>query len=389
MIRIAISGVGGRMGQAVSRLVKDTPDMSVVFGVDTYCQNMECPVFDSFDGCTLDVDVVVDFSNPSALDSILNYAEKTGARVVLATTGYSNEQLERIKYSAKKVAIFQSSNMSLGVNLLGKLAKDTARFLKNDCDIEIVETHHNKKIDAPSGTALTLAKEINKVRDNSLDLLCGRQNGKRNNHEIGIHSIRGGTIHGKHSIMFLGNGEGITLSHEAESKDVFGVGAICAVRFLMTKDSGLYGMEDLLTESKPALTISSKSGYSVLVVEGIDEGDCTSIFGHINRNKLPLDIFTYTASVDGTITLALSFDQNKILPEDIVQNKGYSLFETMGKIVIIGIESTSVAFEILRLTKSVGGVVKMMSSSKNTLSIFVDNDSLVKVEYSLKSYFKL
>ena len=388
MIRIAISGAGGRMGQAVARCIRSSSDMSVAFGVDTYCQDADYPVFYTFEDTNLDADVVVDFSNPSALDGVLDYAERTGARVVLATTGYSNDQLERIKYFSKKVGIFQSSNMSLGVCLLGQLARDSARFLRG-YDIEIVEAHHRGKADSPSGTALTLAKEINEVKDNSLDLVCGRNHGKRELSDLTVHSVRGGTVTGKHSVMFFGNGESISLSHEAESKEIFANGTLHAIRFIMTKEAGLYGMKDLLTESKPALTISSKSGFFVLHIDGVDESEWAGIFRHIQKCNLPLDNLICTPKIDGTLSVVLSFEEKNILTNALVKNKAFNLYKNISKIIITGVKNKGVVFEILRLMKSCGSDVKMIASSENTLSIFVDECNLVHAKYALKSYFKI
>ena len=388
MIRIAISGACGRMGRALYDFIRNRADLQAVFGVDTYCGDADFPIFDSFEGCTLDADVVVDFSSPSALDGILNYAESTGARVVLATTGYSTEQLERIKYFSKRVAIFQSANMSLGVSLLGQLTKDATRFLKG-YDVEVVETHHNKKADAPSGTALTLARDINSVLDGSLSLVCGRTNGKRGVNDLTIHSIRGGTAIGKHSVMFFGGGENLTLTHEAESKDVFICGTLRAISFIITRQTGIYTMKDLLAHCKPALSISTSAEYSIISFVGVDEKDITTLFKSIYDNNLPVDDLCLFEAIDGSFNLSISFkgDDNSLntLASDIT----FTRTDSIGKITLAGVEAKDIQFEILRLLKSVGAKIHMLSTSESTLSVFVDEGKLVQSEYALKSYFKI
>lgn len=386
MIRIAISGASGRMGRALLEHTKNLTDIEVVFGVDTFSGDLDYPVFNSFDHCILDVDVVVDFSNPSALDGILNYAEKTGAKVVLATTGHSVEQMERIKYSSKRVAIFHSANMSLGVNLACKLVGYASRFL-TDYDVEIVETHHHKKIDAPSGTALALAKEINKAKDNSLDIVVGRSNGKRSTNDLTIHSVRGGTVAGKHSVAYFGTGENLTISHEAENKDVFAKGALSAVRFLMSKETGLYGMNDLLADAIPAKSISTDTGFSLMTIPVATECDCTEIFKIITKNNLRLDEAKQSLC-EGNMTLSLAFKENKSTLNSLFLQWEKSI-ESASKIIVDKVENNGVIYDILVKLKAVGAKVCMLSTSQNSISIFVDDNTLIPCVYTLKSYFNL
>ena len=218
MIKIAISGAAGRIGRTIFKSLIGSTEFEAVFGVDVNgADDLPYPVYKSFAASPLDADVVIDFSSPAALDDILAYAAEKEAKLVLATTGYTPEQEKRVEYAANTVPVFRASNMSLGVNLLGSLAKEAAKFLGEDYDIEIVETHHNHKLDSPSGTALTLANEINSVRDNSLEYTYGRHEAKhrREKNELGIHAVRRGTVVGNHEVMFLGTGEVIPLAHES------------------------------------------------------------------------------------------------------------------------------------------------------------------------------
>ena len=389
MIRIAISGICGRMGQALFDYASASSEFQVVFGVDTYPHPLSCPVFDSFEGCSLGVDVVVDFSTPSALDSILNYAEEAGARVVLATTGYSTEQLDRIGYASENTAIFISSNMSLGVTMLGQLVKDATRFLGDDYDIEIIETHHRNKIDAPSGTALTLAKEINIVKDNSLSYAFDRAKGKRGGNEIGFHSIRGGAVSGKHSVMFLGNGENITLSHEAESKDIFLCGALRAVEFILTKSSGLYGMKHLITHKKPLTSVICDGDFSILSIPSIREKNCATLFKNIQGCGLCLDSVQHNINNDGALHLSLCFKNCKNAVNMLVSDIPHRLQSNVGKIEILDVEDKTIIYDILSLMKSVGAKVHLFSLTHNALVLYIDGDKIAQGQYAIRSYFKL
>ena len=207
----------------------------------------EIPVYSSFDDVKEKVDVIIDFSSPAALKGELEWAVKNGVPAVLASTGYSAEDLKYIDECSKKIAIFRTANFSVGVNLLVKLVKEAAEALGEQFDIEIIEKHHNRKVDAPSGTALMLADGANAAFGGEKEFLYGREGavGKRKS-EIGIHAVRGGTIVGEHDVMFAGEDEIITLSHSARSKRVFAAGAVKAAKWLVGKPSGKYDMNDVL-----------------------------------------------------------------------------------------------------------------------------------------------
>lgn len=208
----------------------------------------EFPVYRTIAEVGEHIDVVVDFSHPTALPDILTYCKEHSTPAVLCTTGYSAEEVERVKEAAKTLPIFYSRNMSLGVNLLVEFAKKAEAILGADFDVEIVEMHHNQKIDAPSGTALMLADAINEVRENEMKYTYDRhsQRKKREKSEIGLHSVRGGTIVGEHQVIFSGSHEVLTLSHSAQSKELFAAGAVNAAVFMKDKSAGLYDMSDLV-----------------------------------------------------------------------------------------------------------------------------------------------
>ncbi len=249
MIRILVSGCNGHMGRVVCGCVAARKDCMVVAGLDIApAENQAFPIFTKPEEITEDVDVIIDFSHPSVLTPLLSFAVEKSIPVVLCTTGYSKEQVEELTRASAKIPVFYSRNMSLGINLLIELAKKAAQVLGPQFDIEIVEQHHNQKIDAPSGTALMLADGIASVLSEEPHYIYDRhsQRKKREPNEIGIHSIRGGTIVGEHEVIFAGPHETITLAHSAQSKEVFANGAVNAAVYLVKQDPALYDMSDLL-----------------------------------------------------------------------------------------------------------------------------------------------
>lgn len=250
MTRILLCGCFGKMGRVITQLVADRPDCEITAGVDLQCDpNAAFPTYTDIHSVQETVDVIIDFSHPSLLSPILGYAAQNGGiPVVLCTTGYSSEQVEALKAAAETQPIFYSRNMSLGINLLIELSKKAAKVLGDQFDIEIIEKHHNQKIDAPSGTALMLADAISSVREGETQYMYDRhaQRKKREKNEIGLHAVRGGTIVGEHEVIFAGNHEVITLSHSAQSKELFAVGAVNAAVFMCGKAPGLYDMSAMI-----------------------------------------------------------------------------------------------------------------------------------------------
>ena len=252
MTNVVIVGCNGKMGYFVVQAAEENPGANVLFGVDAFGENKYgFPVYKSFEEAAEKPEVIIDFSNPSALDGMLDYAVKNGVPCVICTTGYSAEQVEKIKEASKKTAVFYSGNMSLGINLLIELSKQAAKVLGGSFDIEIIEKHHNLKLDAPSGTALMIADGISQTLDCEPQYVYDRHSyrKRRAKNEIGIHSLRGGTIVGEHEVVFAGHDEVLTLTHQAQSKEVFAVGAVNAALFLTTQQPGMYNMGNLL-ESK-------------------------------------------------------------------------------------------------------------------------------------------
>ena len=249
MTKIILTGSCGKMGNVIQSVVANREDCEIVAGVDRYNDGKAAfPVYSSIAEVKEEADVVIDFTNPSLLDDLLNYGIKHHTALVIGTTGFDECQKKKISDASASCPIFFTYNMSIGINLLANLAKKAVQVLGSDFDIEIVEQHHNQKLDAPSGTALMLAdaisEEFNKPMKYEYDRHSKRE--KRTKNEIGIHSIRGGTIVGEHEIIFAGRDENITLSHSARSKEVFAVGAVNAAVYMNGKGAGMYDMAALV-----------------------------------------------------------------------------------------------------------------------------------------------
>ena len=248
MFNLVINGCLGRMGQEVAKQSEFYKDLKLVAGIDiTENNNSNFPVYSNINDLKEKVDVIIDFSRPESTLNVLEYAKSKNIAVVIATTGFSKEQEDIIKEYSKSIPIFKSANMSFDINLMCKIVSEVAKMLPNN-DIEIIETHHNKKIDAPSGTALLLADSINNSLGNKMNYVYNRHDihEKRTQNEIGISSIRGGNIVGEHTVQFFGPFETFEIKHTSYSRSVFADGALKAACFIVNNDAGFYTMNDLI-----------------------------------------------------------------------------------------------------------------------------------------------
>ncbi len=250
MVKIIMHGCNGKMGQTITRIAADDEQTDIVAGIDVYdgIKNTY-PVFSSIRDCDVAADVIIDFSTAAAMDDLLEYAISKQIPVVLCTTGLSEQQLAKVKDAETKVAILKSANMSLGINTIMKLLQDAVKvFGPAGYDVEIVEKHHNLKLDAPSGTALALADSMNEAMDHQYEYIFDRsgRRQRRDAKELGISAVRGGTIVGEHEVLFAGTDEVIEIKHTAYSKAVFAKGAVEAAKFLKGKEAGHYEMQDVI-----------------------------------------------------------------------------------------------------------------------------------------------
>lgn len=252
MTEIILNGYHGKMGNVIINSVAQRDDCKIVAGVDAFSDGCESsytfPVFKNIEDVTVSADVIIDFSHPSVLDGVLKYAVSKKIPAVIATTGLTETQTDDIHAASEIIPIFYTANMSIGVNLLCELAKKAAAVLYPDFNIEIIEQHHNQKLDAPSGTALMIANEISSVLDDNIDYEYDRhlKREKRHPNEIGIHSVRAGTIVGEHEVIFGGKDEILKISHSAMSKEIFATGALNAAAFIKDQKPGMYSMKEML-----------------------------------------------------------------------------------------------------------------------------------------------
>lgn len=251
MTKIILNGCNGKMGQVITRLASEDESLEIVAGFDIIkTKENNYPVFTSPDEFEGEADVVIDFSHPDSLENILAFCRKRRLPIIVCTTGLSNSQKNMMEAASKEIPVFFSANMSLGINLLIDLAKKATALLGDSFDIEIIEKHHNQKIDAPSGTALAIADAIADDMTGEAEYVYDRHisRKKRKKSEIGIHAVRGGTIVGEHTVLFAGNDEVIEIKHSAASKEIFAVGALKAAKFMKGKSAGMYSMKDLIKE---------------------------------------------------------------------------------------------------------------------------------------------
>lgn len=251
MIKIIMNGYNGKMGRAICNLVANDPECEIVAGVDITTSNAVFPTYININECDMPADAIIDFSTAKAVPEVLSYAVNKKLPIIICTTGLSEETLKQIEEASKVIPVFKSANMSLGINLIANLLKKAVGILDdNGFDVEIVERHHNQKLDAPSGTALLLADAMNEEMNNKYDYVYDRsqKREKRDRKEMGISAVRGGTIVGDHSVIFAGKDEVIEFNHSAYSKEVFAVGAVKAAKFIAGKPAGKYDMQDIMKE---------------------------------------------------------------------------------------------------------------------------------------------
>lgn len=248
MVKVILNGCNGKMGRVIQQCAKNSDKLTIVAGIDKNSESSSSfPVFNSINECSLDADVILDFSRAEALEGLMEYALKHNKALVLCTTGYNENQLQYISEYSKKLPLFRSANMSIGINLISSILKSITPVLFENYDIEIIEKHHNQKVDSPSGTALLLANAIKSSIKEETEFVYGREgNSKREHKDIGIHAVRGGNIVGDHEVIFAGAGEVIEITHKAISREVFALGALKACEFMANKPAGLYSMNDVL-----------------------------------------------------------------------------------------------------------------------------------------------
>ena len=396
MSNVLIYGIGGKIGHTLVREINKFDSLKLVGGVDKFVTDnswLNVPLFKSLNDCNVDVDIIIDFSRPDALDEILAYALKNKTTLILATTGYTDDQRAQIKNASQSIAIFTSANMSLGVNLLIDLSKKAAQFFGNSFDIEIIEQHHKMKVDAPSGTALALADNIKSVLKDSVDYQYGRQpdTGKRTDHEIGIHSIRGGNIVGKHDVLFIGNDETVTLSHEAQSRDVFALGALRAATFMADKPAGLYSMNDIIGQDFSVTSVSSVKDVTLFNVPDVTMSNILTLFNELSKSNVNLDMISETPN-GATFNLSftvLSTDKSNVT--DILNAHSFKNSAQNADIVRVigaGMEHKSgVASDVVKLLTDKHINIFAITTSETQITCCIDEASSDKAIAYVKEFY--
>ncbi len=318
MIRILIFGCGGTMGRVLAETAAASDDIEIAAGVDPFADPSEFPfpVYGRIGDCGEIFDVIVDFSRPESLGSLLAGAIDKKVPVIIATTGHSEADKKSILEAAKSIPVFQTANMSLGINLMSDLLQTTAAVLGDRYDIEIIEKHHNRKKDAPSGTAYALADSINQAFMGSKRYVFGRHTSTdaRSVSDIGIHAVRGGTIVGEHRVIFAGTDEIFELKHAAHSKRIFTAGALQAVRFIVKKSAGFYTMKEMIGEQSAVTHMYTSDEDALITISNLpyDPVKITAIFKSIGEKEINLDMISQTAPVNDKVHISFTLSRQDV-----------------------------------------------------------------------------
>ena len=318
MLSVIVNGINGQMGHAVYTACQASDGaFCVVAGVDAAetAGSFACPVYNSFSAVRETADVIIDFSIPTALPDVLRYALNKRLPAVIGTTGLSERDKKLIKTASERIPVFQTGNMSLGVNLQEALVRTASAALGPDFDVEIIEKHHRKKVDAPSGTALMLADTIRSASTDDIHYEFGRheKNKRRTNGEIGFHSVRGGTIVGEHEVMFIGNDEIVEITHKAYSKQVFARGALRAAQYIAGKQNGLYNMQNVVTEHDVASHLYTLDEQAVVILTHFPDSPavCSKAFSLLAGQSVNLDMIAVTLG-NSSCEIGFSLKQSQL-----------------------------------------------------------------------------
>jgi 4-hydroxy-tetrahydrodipicolinate reductase len=406
MIRIIVHGCMGRMGQVLTAAAAAAPDIEVVAGIDQLSGEgvVEYPVFPSLEKCSVPADVVVDFSTPKALPSLLKGALEKKIPLIIATTGHNQEDKAAIAETSQSVPIFVSANMSLGVNLLSEMAQKAATVLGESFDIEIVERHHNQKKDAPSGTALMLADSINEVFLQGKNYVYGRHGREelRQCSDLGIHAIRGGSIVGEHEIVFAGKDELVELRHSAASRRIFALGALEAVRYVHDKPPGLYSMKEMITAAS-AITrmfVSNEEALVSLYRITRDPKSITGIFERLGQANINVDLISQTTPVDGEVNISFTvFKRDIAKTTELVQtlrksmkNLDIKIADEITKIAVEGpgMETQSgVAARVFASLAEAKVAIQTVTTSETKIALIIPQTDEERAIAAIKTTFGL
>ncbi len=436
MLRVILNGCLGRMGQAVAALARERDDVRIVAGVDLSAaatapktvppagpspispedgtaRGAEAaptaragafPVYPSLDECAEAADVLIDFTSPDSLRGLLQGAVRRKLPVVLATTGFSEEDLAAIRRASEKIPIFQSANMSLGINLISELIQQAAILLGDQFDIEIIEKHHSQKKDSPSGTALALAASINEALGHRKQFVYGRhtRTEKRAPQELGIHAIRAGTIVGEHSVIFAGKDEVVELSHVAYSRQIFAAGALRAALYLQGKSPRLYTMRDMINEQSTVTNLATSSEEALVTMHQIQDDPhlIARIFQELGEADVNVDMISQTAPENGTVNLSFTLLRRDVaeavrLLEGFRQAHPRLTVDVLRGIYKISVEGagmerqSGVAAKVFSVMAREGISIRTVTTSETKISYCIDLADAERAVAAIREAFQL
>lgn len=403
MLRIIVSGYFGRMGQVLSSAIRSQSDLELVAGIDVKAaDSSDIPVFSSLADCTVAADVVIDFSHPDSVFTLLPQAAAKKMAVVIATTGLGEKHQDLIGLYSKDVPIFSSANMSLGINLVKDLIKRAASVLGGAYDIEIVEMHHRMKKDAPSGTALLLLNGLNEVVEPRLEPVFGRDSKDRlrAQNEIGIHALRGGTVVGDHDVIFAGTDEVITVGHKAYSRQIFASGALKAARYIHGKTPGIYTMDKMINASKVVTNLYATDDEVLMTIGNIPfkMSVVTSLYGALSNDEINIDMISQTQQTDSLSTVSFTLylkDLTKAVKviSDFIRRYptvSYQIDSDVSKITVEGPgmeQQSGVAYKVFSILEKQDISIKAVTTAETKISSIINRRDKEKAIVLLKEAF--
>jgi len=402
MLKVILNGCNGRMGKVLTSLMEPLDDMEVVAGIDINTAAGAFPVFAHLSECTVPADVLIDFSHPKTLPDFLPEAVQRKLPCVIATTGLGPEDLKLVESSSRRLPVFRTANMSLGINLVQNLVKEASKVLGERYDVEIVEKHHKLKKDAPSGTAIMLADSINEVRVNKLNYINGRTglDSLRKPDELGIHSLRGGTIVGEHDVYFTGTDELIQVGHKAYTRQVFATGAIAAARYIARRKPGLYTMQDMINESSAITTLYTFPGEVLITLDGFPRSmdSISSLYGEFAAADIFIDMISHSGSTGPELSISFTvnlkdLDGTRKILEGIGQKypgvkSGIEDYTTKITVEGPGMEFQSgVAYRLFSCMAKAGIHIMAVTTSEVKISYIISNNEVNRAVEIIKQEF--
>lgn len=404
MVRILIHGCSGTMGRVLADMAQASPDIQIVAGVDPAAQAKEFafPVYPALADCDKAADVIIDFSTPESLPSLLQGALQIDSALIIATTGHTEDDKALIKAHSQSLPVFQAANMSLGINLMSELVQNAAAVLGDRFDIEIIEKHHNLKKDAPSGTAYTLAEAINQVFMNSKNFVFGRhtRSERRKAGDIGIHAVRAGTIVGEHQVLFAGKDEILEVRHSAYSKQVFAAGALQAARFMVGKPAGYYSMKDMIVAQSTVSHVYTSDEDALVSLYGIphDPQKITEVFKKIGEQKVNLDMISQTAPVADKVSISFTLPRKDVertvaLLKEFQTAMPQLQLEVLPEITKITVQGpgmevqSGVAARVFEVMANEGIALKTITTSETKISYIIPQVDRSRAVEAIKAAF--